>query len=63
MDDVAQEIHRHRWFIRAIGWPLIAGLPIYGLWTELRAGRPLILIGLAVVLFHAWRTSRRSARA
>jgi hypothetical protein len=63
MDDVAQEIHSHRWLIRAIGWPVMVGLPAYGLWTELRAGRPLILVCLAVVLFHIWRNSRRSAPA
>jgi hypothetical protein len=31
MDDVAQEIHSRRWLIRAIAWPLMVGLPAYGL--------------------------------
>jgi hypothetical protein len=66
MDDVAERIHRRRWIIRAIGWPillLIVGLAGYHLWSELRAGRLLALVFLAVAAFHAWRSQRRSALA
>jgi len=66
MDGNAQRVRRRRLIVRAIAWPILllivwaAGSHLFG---ELRAGRPLVLVGLAVAAFHAWRSQRRSAPA
>jgi hypothetical protein len=64
MDKDVQRVRRRRLIVRAIVWPillLIVWAAGYHLWTELRAGRLLALVFLAVAAFHAWRSQRRPA--